>query len=219
MKEQWVQDQTKSAVDLEAQHAALAQKRADLVRMMSDLKNMQEDVRKQAKPDVRALQDEVGRLERENVNLRGRANAADTDALLDENEQLRTRIQQLESSPMSGAALDDLRAELDLLHEELANKEKVLNALSHQPSGDAHAKTLRTENELLKKLLEEKNRVVDELTHKSKQAPKNENDLERYEAELNELRRQLETDRDKLGKEVRRRGIRVTGAASFSTSR
>jgi pSer/pThr/pTyr-binding forkhead associated (FHA) protein len=184
MKEQWVKDQNKSSATLDEQQAALAQKKAELVRMMGDLKKMQEDLRKQAKPDIRALHDEVERLQRANAELRAHAEAASAS-----------------ETPVNGSEgahqLDDLRAEVELLREELDHKDKVLTELA-QHGGDA--KGLRSENELLKKLLEEKNRAMEEAANKP--SPKSENDLERYETELNEFRRQLETDRNKLNKEV-----------------
>jgi nucleoprotein TPR len=213
MKEQWVRDQIQSSAALEEQQAALAQKKADLMRMMGDLKKMQEDLRKQAKPDVRALQDEVERLQRENTELHahfeGNANGTEVEAILDENQKLRALVQQLEAKASRpalvgneeiGRQIDDLRAEVELLREELDNKEKVLNELNVQ--GGPDASSLRAENDLLQKLLEETDRTVTELTEKSKQSPKTENDLERYETELNEFRRQLDADRAKLNKEV-----------------
>jgi peptidoglycan hydrolase CwlO-like protein len=169
---------------------------------------MQEDLRKQAKPDVRALQNEVERLQRENAEMRAHveinASGIETQALLDENEQLRILVQQFEDKAASTSgggddltrALNDLRAEVDLLNEDLASKEKILSDLKQ--GGDAEP--LRTENDLLKNLLEDKSRLVEELS--AKQTPKTENDLERYETELNDLRRQLENDRKKLNKEV-----------------
>jgi pSer/pThr/pTyr-binding forkhead associated (FHA) protein len=208
MKEQWVKDQDQAATAQEEQHAALAQKKADLMRMMGDLKKMQEDLRKQAKPDVRALQDEVDRLLRQNADLRaqfeGNASSAETQELLAENEQLRALLQLHEETAAIGGnqvgrQLDDLRAELELLQEELGNKEKILSELQNSAGS---APPLQAENDLLKKLLEDKNRMIEELNKKPAHGPKTENDLERYEAELNDLRRQLETDRKKLSKEV-----------------
>ena len=207
MKEQWVKDQNQSAAAQEEQQAALAQKKTELMRMMGDLKKMQEDLRKQAKPDVRALQDEVDRLQRQNADMRahfeGNASSAETQEILAENEQLRALLQKHEETAAIGDSqvgrqLEDLRAELDLLQEDLALKEKILSELQHRGGS---APPLQAENDLLKKLLEDKNRILDELNKKPQQA-KTENDLERYEAELNDLRRQLDTDRKKLSKEV-----------------
>jgi pSer/pThr/pTyr-binding forkhead associated (FHA) protein len=194
MKDQWAQDQDKASATLADQNAGLVQKKAELMRMMGDLKKMQEDLRKQAKPDVRALQDELDRLHLENAELR------ETRA---ENENLRALLQKHDDSAAIGGSdlavqLDDLRAEVDLLHEELAAKEKILADL--QP-GAGIGGDLLAENGLLKQRLEEKNRLVEELSVKA-QGPKTENDLERYETELNDLRRQLETDRKKLNNEV-----------------
>src|SRR5207244_4122637 len=125
-----------------------------------------------AKPDIRALQDEVDRLNRENAELR------ETRA---ENENLRALLQRHDDSVAIGGSdissqLDDLRVEVDLLHEELANKEKIIADLQ-QSGGSGGA--LQTET-----------------------GPKSANDLERYETELNDLRRQLEGDRKKLNDEV-----------------
>ncbi len=64
--------------------------------MMGELKKMQEDLRKQAKPDVRALQDDLDRTQRENAELR---------AALDEAER------SAPTSDASAAQLDDLREE------------------------------------------------------------------------------------------------------------
>lgn len=170
MQAQWVKDQSKAAADLDEHQTAFAQKKAELMRMMGDLKKMQESLRKQAKPDVLALQDEIERLHQENDALRAQAAPADTQQL------------------------DDLRTEVQLLREELDSKEKAFASLANND-----ASTLQSENELLKKLLKEKDRAAEEA---AQHAPKSENDLVRYEAELNEFRRQLETDRAKLNKEV-----------------
>jgi pSer/pThr/pTyr-binding forkhead associated (FHA) protein len=210
MKEQWVSDQTKLSAGMQEEQAALAQKKADLVRMMGDLKKMQENLRQQAKLDGRAAREEVERLRRENAELRahfdGSANGSETQAILDENEQLRVRVQQLEATAGQasgnevGRPQDDLRAEIELLREELQRKDSILADLSKPEGGGEDS--LRAENALLKQLLEEKNRFLEELSIKSQHVPKTANDLERYEAELNDLRRELETDRTKLNTEV-----------------
>lgn len=181
MKQQWADEQSKTAALFEEQQQTLAKKKAELVRMMNDLKKMQDDLRRKANPDVRALQEDVERLESENAELR--AHIDDLSA---------------QASPVTddiGRQLDELRAEIDLLHEEVEIKDKLLCDKSHQ--GDESA--LKAENELLKKLLEEKDRDNEALANSK---PKSNDDLERYEAELNEYRRQLEDDREKLNKEV-----------------
>ena len=210
MKEQWVNDQNKLSAGMQEEQSALAQKKADLVRMMGDLKKMQESLRNQAKLHGRAAHEEVERLRRENAELRahfeGNANGIETQAILDENEQLRMRVQQLEvtagqaSGDEAGRPPHDLHAEVELLREELLRKNKILADLEKPEAGGGDS--LRAENALLKQLLEEKNRFLEELSIKSQQVPKTATDLERYETELNDLRRELETDRTKLNTEV-----------------
>jgi uncharacterized protein (DUF3084 family) len=141
-------------------------------------------------------------LKKENAELRAQPADADLAAMLDENEQLRVRLAQLDPVGHHGAPaaqLDDLRAEIELLREEVGRKDKVLSDLSSH-GGDAGP--VGAENVLLKQLLEERNRVIEEMTAKAKHKPKNESDLERYEAELNDFRRQLEDDRVKFNNEV-----------------
>lgn len=187
MKQQWVNDQEKTMAQFEEQQHVLAQKKADLMRMMGELKRMQEDIRRQTKPDVLALHADIERLEKENAELRNQAHQSEdtpSNAALDE-EVIRQ--------------MDDLRAEVSLLREELETKDKLLSDYSHQGTDSP---TLRAENELLKKLLEEKNQFIEDVEKKESQRPKSESDLERYESELNDLRRQLEQDRNKLNKEV-----------------
>lgn len=190
MKDQWVRSQSKSAEALKEQQAVLVQQenavrahKAELARMMAELKKLQEELRKQAKGDLRGLQDELAKVQAENAELR---------TLLENGGG--------EASP----EVDELRAQVKLLQDELENKEQGLVELREVPSaGQLHdSANLRAENELLKKLLEEKNQILDELTTSSEQAPKTEGDLETYEAELNEFRRQLESDRNKLNAEV-----------------
>ncbi len=191
MKEQWVKAQSKSSEALEDQQSALSQQelavraqKAELTRMMGELKKMQEDLRKQARADVRAIQDDLERVKSENAELR---------AALDEIRQGGDGPDHADFESQFG----ELRGQVQLLRDELDAKEAILRELQETPhaAGNAAETTkLRSENQLLKKLLEEQ-----------KQAPapaKNEADLEQYETELNELRRQLEGDRNTLNKEV-----------------
>lgn len=189
MKDQWVKAQTKSSVALEEQQAALAEQetalraqKAELMRMMGDVKKMQEELRKQGRADVKALQDQL-------------------DNAAQENAELRAAVQSFEqNTPPPAAAADvvrqieELRGEVQLLSDELDRKEQALRELQERPAA-ADSAPLVEENERLKKQLAE-------LSTKNGKAPKNENDLERYEAELNDFRRQLEGDRTKLNKEV-----------------
>jgi pSer/pThr/pTyr-binding forkhead associated (FHA) protein len=193
MKEQWVKAQTKSSEALEEQQAALAlqeagvrAQKAELMRMMGDLKKMQDDLRKQPRADLSALQAELDRANQENAALRGVVEKlGQTAGSVSDDEVLRQ--------------VNELRAELDLLNEELLNKEQMLADLQNKPSNDGAFEQIRAENLMLKTLLEEKTKFVAE---QPAPAPKTENDLERYETELNEFRRQLENDRGKLNQEV-----------------
>jgi len=223
MKEQWVKEQAKSTAVMEEQQMTLAQKeaaiktqKAELLRMMGDIKKMQEDLRKQAKPDIRALHDEVDRLKLENAQLRDQPlkndDSPELQVMLEENVRLRRELESKGGSMVDDdivRQLDDLRAEIALLSEELQNKEQVIQELQNHPSGSsndsefaAELEQLRAENGLLKQLLEERNSSSEQAEPHIPQPPKGADDLERYESELNEYRRTLDADRDKLNREV-----------------
>jgi len=190
MKEQWVKAQTKSSEALQEQQTALAQQeagvraqKAELMRMMGELKKMQDDLRKQPQADLAALHAELEQARKENAELRGviaqsAQSAGDDDVM---------------------RQVTQLRAELELLSDELLAKEQMLADLQNSASRDGAFEQLRDENETLKKLLQEKTNLGEQ---QSAQAPKTESDLERYENELNSFRRQLESDRGKFNKEV-----------------
>src|SRR5262249_27426831 len=97
-----------------------------------------------------------------------------------------------------GRQLEEMKAEVDLLREELERKDTELRG---QAQG-ALAQTLLDENRSLKRQLEENHRGAEEFRAKLERQPTHESDLERYEAELHELRRQLDIDRNKLNEEV-----------------
>jgi chromosome segregation ATPase len=174
--------------------------KTELMRMMGELRSMQDSIRQQAKPDVRALQQEVERLSREN---------ADVVVLREDNLRLQLELETARQHDAGSDVpddfvrqLDDLRAEINLLTEELRTKEASLQELQQRPAGDQHhdVEQLRAENALLKQLLEE--RSTEPAPRAEPQLPKSESDLELYETELNEYRRQLDTDRNKLNREV-----------------
>jgi pSer/pThr/pTyr-binding forkhead associated (FHA) protein len=220
MKEQWAKDQADLNVLQEQQRMTLAEKeaavrtqKAELLRMMGDIKKMQEDLRKQAKPDLRALQDEVERLTRENAELRQHAQPMDTVSgemkelgeevarLSRENAELR---EQRPTVDQSSAAVEQLHAEIALLRAELQSKDHLLReselrtASTQNDASINELEQLRAENDLLKQILEEK--------ASSEALPARddigENDLEQYESELNEYRRQLDSERTALNHEL-----------------
>lgn len=184
MKEQWVKAQTKSSEALQEQQAALAlqeagvrAQKAELVRMMTDLKKLQDDVRAKSRGDASELQAELDRVRQENAELRASLEKAALAPAPSSQDEVQRQI-------------GELRAEVELLNEELLNKEQILLDLQSQHADNGDLVKVRAENEALKKELD------------SATAPKTENDLERYETELNEYRRQLENDRVKFNEEV-----------------
>ncbi len=196
MKDQWVRAQTKSSVAIEEQNTALAEQeialrtqRAELTRMMGDVKKMQDELRKQARTDIKALQEQLQTAERENAELR---------AAVQNHEQNQAPAADTELNRQ----LEELRAEVRLLSDALDSKEQSLFELQQRPTLAGDSAPLAQENERLQKELAEKEHLLAQLSATNGHAPKTENDLERYEAELNEFRRQLEGDRNKLNKEV-----------------
>lgn len=198
MKTQWQSEHAEAAADIERQRATFAQQeaalktqRAEVARMLGDLKRLQEDVRKQQRPEIRTL--------------------------LDENDQLRQLLAECEQRLANAPTLrqveqivGELRAENDTLRMQLQERNEAIALLQRAPAeGRSEAETpvidalrseldgLRDEHEILRQLLEEKEQLV--ATMQAKPAPpKTANDLEAYEAELNQFRAQLENDRNRV---------------------
>jgi chromosome segregation ATPase len=160
--------------------ATLAKQKAEVVRMMTDLRKLQDDLRQQPKADHRALEKTVEQLERDNAEL---------------------RLQLLQKAADDNTSeIEELKAAIGALNDELQSKEQALQELELK-AGPTDA-ALQAENELLKQLLEEKEQAIHEATLQAAAVPKTSGDLENYETELNEFRRQLEADRVKLNDEV-----------------
>lgn len=197
MKTQWQSEHAEAAADVERQRAVLAQQeaalkaqRTEVARMLGDLKRLQADVRKQQRPDVRAVLEE-------NEQLRH---------LLAECEQ---RLANVPTAHQVEQVVGELRAENHTLRQLLHEQDATIVQLRHASPADRDAATapgvaelrteldgLREEHEILRQLLEEKEKLVVEMQVKATPAvPKTANDLEAYEAELNQFRAQLETDR------------------------
>jgi pSer/pThr/pTyr-binding forkhead associated (FHA) protein len=195
LKQHWESERGQMSAKLEEQRAAAGSKdaqlkaqRSELTRMMTELKRMQEDFRRSQKIDVQEV--------------------------LLENETLRERLQEIEqraqerpSEPDENVQklIQELRAENAELHRLLCEKssQPVNDALSQEELQRLFAREeqLRAENDLLKQMLQEKATEME-------LAPRQENDLESYETELNEFRRQLEVDRSKMVKEIEQLRLR-----------
>ena len=148
--------------------------------MMGDIKKMQEELRKQAKPDVRPLHDEIERLTSENAELRNQPPpAAETGpellAMLEENVRLHRELEAKGNSIIDDditRQLEDLRAEIALLSEELQNKEQIIQEIQQQtdaspdPELEAELEQLRGENGLLKQLEERSSAPEPEEPHR-----------------------------------------------------
>jgi chromosome segregation ATPase len=196
MRQHFETGQANARASLEQREAALAQQetalrrqRGEIGRMIGDLRQLQEDLRRQQKPDVRGLTEENERLRRAVAELERRA------------------AQHAEPGP----ELEVARAENELLHQLLKERESRLEELEQQCAAAAavasadEAESLRADNARLKHRLAENDEIMEELRDRAApRPPKAASELERYEAELNEYRKQLEADRAKLTAEIER---------------
>jgi pSer/pThr/pTyr-binding forkhead associated (FHA) protein len=203
MKQQFENGQVDAHAELDVQRAAVAQQetmlrgqRAELVRMLDELKKLQEELR-------RPMAEQVNALARENDELRRSLAAAEK------------RV----TTPTGGSAreLKEMRAENELLRMLLQDRERALNEATEQmgqaqpaaPAESADVDCLRSENEVLKQLLAEKDVLVEELRIKAApKPPKSATELERYEAELTQDRQQLERERSRLETELEHLRVR-----------
>jgi DNA repair exonuclease SbcCD ATPase subunit len=157
------QDEQHQALSLA--EAALREQRTELAKMIGELKSLQGSIRRQQSGDVQAL--------------------------LEENQQLRDMVGELERR--------------------LALQVELAQSTPPAPGApDAHVEPLLEENQMLRQLLEEKSHAVGELEERLRSAPvpkvtakvqANDQDLENFEAELNQFRRQLENDRTRFDQE------------------
>jgi chromosome segregation ATPase len=199
MKQQLQNGQAATAATLDERQLALAQQeatlrgqRGELARMLSELRQLQEELRK-------PHQTELDALTRENDDLRQMLAAAEA------------QFAQAGSSAASERALKESRAKNELMRMLLQERDRALTEARQQlaaaPSAEAAApadlELLRTENDSLQQLLAEKDRLLEEARAQAAAKPdKAASELERYEAELNQDRQQLERDRAKLHTEI-----------------
>jgi FHA domain len=185
---------------LSQQDAALKSQRAEVARMIGELRQLQEELRRPHKAELQTLAEENERL---------RQAVTDYAARLTQPAETATPTQELE----------DARAETELVREVLDERERQLAELHDQLATAKLAETpgaskaklapLKAENELLKQLLAEKDSLVEELREKAEpKSAKSASELEQYEAELNEYRLQMETDRGTLTQELEQLRVR-----------
>lgn len=226
-KARWDAEQEQARVEAERQRAAAQQaetgmraQKAELTRMLTDLKVVQEELRNQPRADHKPLQQENQTLQQENQELHEKVAAleqrlADSferdrveeilveqdqarQALRDEIDRLRQQLAETDAAPSQGDEAAVLRAENEALHQLLQQR------LTQQTeTAAAEQDRLDSQEHELERLRAEVARLS-ELSKPHYPAPTsgNENDLESYEAELNRFRQQLEADRAGLNKEM-----------------
>lgn len=197
MREQWAVEQAEAGAFFERQRqalseaeAALKEQRLELGRMMGDLRELQQTIRRQQQVDVPGLQ-------QENEQLRQMVAQGHEKASMLEEKEAQPSEDPLPRKELQGqaAALEDLKAHRGELEEV---RDQAIRA--------------RQENEQLKKVVGDKDRM---LTERDKQfselqrrlertgtAASEAVDLETYEAELNRYRQLLDTDRARLTGEM-----------------
>lgn len=181
------------------QEAMLRGQRAELARMLNELRQLQEELR-------RPVQDQL-------------------KALADENEQLRRALADYEArlaasaaSPEAQQKLKETRAENDLLRMLLQEREHELSdamdrltapKAAETPAAGSDIDLLRAEVARLAQQVAEKDALLSDLTAKAaaKQA-RPASELERYEAELNQERQELEQERAKFTQELEQLRVR-----------
>ncbi len=194
LKQKWESERGQMTVKLDEQRAAAGQKdaqlkaqRSELTRMMTELKRMQEEFRQHQKVDVQEI--------------------------LLENQTLREQVQAFEQRPVEQRAAPD-HGLLEQLRAENETLRQLLHAAPAPAKGDPLSaeelnrilhdmELVRAENDQLRQLLGEREPAAED-----QEPPKQANDLESYETELNEFRRQLETDRSRMVQEIEQLRLR-----------
>ncbi|MCI0460894.1 MAG: FHA domain-containing protein [Gemmataceae bacterium] len=176
--------------------AGLREQRAALLRMMGELKHMQEAFREQDGSALTVLQ-------QENESLR-RALAERDKALLTREEGQTDRARLAVERAQALAERDQALAERDqILQEALALQQQAQQPppLGEDQNQAEELASLQSTVELLRGLIGEKDALIEELQN---QPPRvvTEGDLAALEKELNQFRRQLESDRQKLTREI-----------------
>jgi DNA repair exonuclease SbcCD ATPase subunit len=131
--------------------------------------------------------------------------------------QLVAELQALRGSALPGQSgeVESLRREVEELHQLLVERERELAEAGTAHDADKEQKftTLEEENRRLCRQIEEKNRQVEMLRNELEellQASPEAREAKDYEEEINEFRRQLQSDRQSLNEEIRQLQIRNT---------
>ena len=180
LKTQAEAEQRQKQTELDRQRAAVEQaesklrdQKTELTQMLTDLKRIQEEVKKQPRVDTKPLQQENQRLRETVAELEKRvaqaSDASEVDgqlkALQVENDDLRRLLQEQLLKP-AGSGEDALRKENEELRQILTEYEERLAAeIASGVSGGSSANDapLREENEMLRQLLQEKDKLLDEI--------------------------------------------------------
>jgi hypothetical protein len=174
------------------QETTLRTQRAELARMLDELRQLQEELH-------RPHEERLKELVAENEQLR--------NVLVD----YEARLAEAASSLQSQRELEQTRTENEVLRMLLQERDRELagamDRLTAPQAGEqpapSHVAPLEEENARLAKLLAEKDALLAELrANKSPKPAKAADELERYEAELNQERQQLEQERVKLTSEL-----------------
>jgi pSer/pThr/pTyr-binding forkhead associated (FHA) protein len=177
-----------SQTSLASVEAGLNEQRENMARMMADMEKIQ-----------KAL------LARQDASAPAQSKPADDARLRDlkaKNGELQTRVAELEKllakTHADNKDLNDLCGDHELLRQLLKDE-------PGSPASNVALEKLKAENECLSQLLQSKEQEIGTLKKDATPvAPGTlrESDLENYEAELNQYRRQLDTDRAKLNVEI-----------------
>ncbi len=224
-KSRWDAEQAQARAEAEKQHTSAQQaeanlraQKAELARMLNDLKQLQDEMRQQPRGDFTALQQENQELRETVAALEQRlANSFDRErveellveqdqarhALREEIEKLRQQLAQTDAGPNQNDELAALRAENETLQQILQQRLLEPTESPAPQISPADQERIDAQERELNQLRAEVERLS-QLNQPQYPSPASgdEGDLESYEAELNRFRHQLEKDRAALNKEM-----------------
>jgi chromosome segregation ATPase len=176
MRDQWLQDQSAILERLGQQKAALAQAEETLREQRQNIDDLLTDMQEARTADVQAADGELQKLLEENAQLRQHAGQDETQD---------GRVQELQNENQ------DLKRLLAALEEE---RQRAAPVAEVAPAGSDDVERLR-------KQLAEKEAEIRQMNRETEEAL-GRTDMNVVEVQLSEYRRQLEGDRQKLGREI-----------------